>query len=445
MPKVYINQKTSRLYKSESGQQWSAVLIFGDEADITGPEVNGRLPVAVRGRGGYIRKDHLSPNPAFELYFIDVGQGDSTFIVTPGRKKILIDGGVNRRALGFLAWKYRLDKAESSVDIDLLVLSHADDDHLKGLVPILEHPRIRVHRIVQSGIATFQEGAFSTMLGDLDSSGTFLVTRHDRLAELAGLPLSSSFETWRNAAVTAGTTYSAVDSRVGALDIGDPKIGLDILAPRLGLLNGQPVFLWFDDKSHTINGNSVVMRLNYNKVSVLFSGDLNVPGAQHLMAEPGLAAKMDAHVLKAPHHGSAEYHPPFIEAVRPQISVISSGDDPDHGHPRASFVGGVGKASRSLSPLIFSTEIAAAFVETGETAEPAPEISLTGVDATTLEGVNFAALEGNAQARLLFKRRLHGMINVRSDGEALYAARRVAASYWWESYGPITPALRPAG
>ena len=64
------------------------------------------------------------------MYFIDVGTGDSAIVVTPGRKKILIDGGLNKRALGFLAWKYRLDKPNNLV-IDLLVLTHADDDHIK--------------------------------------------------------------------------------------------------------------------------------------------------------------------------------------------------------------------------------------------------------------------------------------------------------------------------
>ena len=37
----------------------------------------------------------------------------------------------------------------------------------------------------------------------------------------------------------------------------------------------------------------------------------------------------------------------------------------------------------------------------------------------------------------LFKKRLNGMINVRTDGKNLYAMRRVTAGYWWESYGPI--------
>ena len=75
-----------------------------------------------------------------------------------------------------------------------------------------------------------------------------------------------------------------------------------------------------------------------------------------------------------------------------------------------------------------STEIAATFVEVE--LPPAPP----GADP---------AVDADARARFLFKRRLHGMINVRTDGQALYAARRVATGYWWESYGPLTPAPRP--
>jgi beta-lactamase superfamily II metal-dependent hydrolase len=40
---------------------------------------------------------------------------------------------------------------------------------------------------------------------------------------------------------------------------------------------------------------------------------------------------MDAHVLKAPHHGSHKFYHPWLDAINPQISVISSGEDRDHG------------------------------------------------------------------------------------------------------------------
>jgi beta-lactamase superfamily II metal-dependent hydrolase len=54
------------------------------------------------------------------MYFLDVGQGDAAFVVTPNNTKILVDGGLRDRALGFLIWKYRLDITGNTVTIDHL-------------------------------------------------------------------------------------------------------------------------------------------------------------------------------------------------------------------------------------------------------------------------------------------------------------------------------------
>lgn len=432
----FINRRTSRLYENSTGRQWHMVLIFGDEVQTSGPAVDGRIKAEFRNRHGFIDEDHLSTQAALEIYFIDVGQGDSTFVVTPERKKVLIDGGQNRRALGFLAWKYRLDKDGPPIDIDLIVLSHADGDHLDGLIPIIQHPKIRVHRIVHSGIATYQSGAFATSLGDLDPTETYLTTLHDSLEALAGQNLSDSFDSWRQAIVDEGASYNAVDITSGSIDLGDSEITIDVLGPRLEVQNGNSVCRWFKKPDLTINGHSVILRMNYKDVSALFTGDLNTEGAEYLLEDPALALKMDTHIFKAPHHGSHKFHMPLFEAIRPQVTVISSGDLPDHGHPRAVFIGAVGLASRSTNPLVFSTEIAATFLESSDSAEPD--------EGLCLEELDVHETESNAIARRLFKRRLHGMINIRTDGKQLYAARRVASGYWWESYGPIEPAPRPS-
>jgi len=428
----YVSNKTTPFYKSSSGGNREMVLIFGDEVETNGPPINGRVKAEFRGRKGFISDNHLSNKPALEMYFIDVGQGDSTFIVTPNRKKILIDGGINKRAFGFLAWKYRLDKDGPPLDIDLLVLSHADADHIDGLTPIIRSPKINVRKIIHNGIATFKDGTFDTALGNLDPSEKYLVTRHDSLDDLGSFVLSDGFEKWRQAIVDERTPYNAVDSTTGSIDSGDLDISIDVLGPRLDIYRGKPVYRWFKDEAATINGHLVVLRLKYRDVSVLFSGDLNSDGAKNLLEDPSLSYKLDAHVFKSPHHGSHDFHWPFLQAIRPQISVISSGDDPDHGHPRAVFIGAIGQVSRSTMPLVFSTEIAATFVEAGGKEEQEADTELKGLDLQTPDA--------NSLARNLFKRRLHGMINVRTDGKNLYAARRVAAGYWWESYGPLPAA-----
>ena len=428
MATKFVTTKTTLLYENATGQARSMILIFGDEVTTNGGATNGRLPVKFRGRDGFITKTSLADTAALELYFIDVGQGDSTFVITPSGKKILIDGGANDRALRFLAWRYRLDQPANSVAIDLLVLTHADADHIKGLIPIIQHPRINVKRVIHSGIATFRSGAFATGLGDkvVSNGVTYLKTRHSQLSQLASSNLSADFTAWA-AAINAELTpskYEAVSWGTPPISLGDPDVNIEVLGPRLEPVGGQLVYRWFGDEAHTINGHSVVLRLTYKNVQVLLSGDLNIKGSDHLLSVPGLPSKLSAHVFKAPHHGSHEFSPAFLAAVRPQISVVSSGDDPDHGHPRAVFLGAIGNVSRSGEPLLFSTEIAATFKGAG--VPPSPTTATPGSPA--------------ARMRELFIRRLHGMINVRSDGSNLYAARRVDASYQWEAYGPVPSA-----
>lgn len=434
MTRRFITSKTSRLYEQTTGQKQHMVMIFGDELDVdlSGNAINGRRAASFRGRSGFVDVDHIGEEAPLEMYFIDVGQGDATFIVTPDRKTILIDGGLNRQALGFLIWKYRLDTPANSVDVDLLVLSHADGDHLKGLIPIIEHDQIHVKHVIHSGIATYKSGVFATSLGDRDSSGNFLTTFHESLSDLDAGDLSDDFAAWQATLLAEKLDYRAVDSEADITYLGDlfPELSLEILGPRFDY--DHQGYAWFGDPAHTINGHSVVLKLTYRGVSSLFPGDINIEGSKQLLADPVLRASLSAHILKCPHHGSHEFHPPFLEAVRPQISVISSGDGPDHGHPRAVFMGGIGRVSRAKEPLVFSTEIAATFTDTGETLDPA-EIDMT------LNDVDFAAADANEVARRLFKKRLPGIINVRTDGVHLYAARRVAQGYWWESYGPHDP------
>ena len=427
--KYIINNATSPLFKSPTGKSREMVLIFGDEVNTSGAPVNGRVPVEFRGRPGFIPENQLGDTPPLEIYFIDVGQGDSTFIVTPDRKKILIDGGINNRAYGFLAWKYRFDKGGPPVDIDLMVLSHADGDHIKGLIPIIQHPRVNVRKTIHNGIAVFKNNVFKTGLGNLDPSKKYLITRHDSINDLNGLALSDSFDAWYQVMVNEGTPYNAVDATTGLINIGDPKIMIDVLGPRLEVYEGKPVCRWFSAEAPTINGNSVVFKLTYGNITALFPGDINGDGEKNLLNDSSIASKLGAHVFKAPHHGSHDFHYPFLQVVSPQISVISSGDEPDYGHPRAQFIGAVGKASRSTMPLVFSTKIASNFIEVGEKDTQAPDAKLENLDTR--------ALGADSSARILFKRRLHGMINVRTDGKNLYAARRVAGASAWEAYGPL--------
>jgi len=362
MARRFLNKKSERFFFiNDNGERVSYVLIFGDEVNTlnqdgpSGPEWDA---IEYRTKMGEVKGPKWTNQRTLEMYFLDVGQGDAAFIITPANKKILVDGGLNDRALGFLIWRYRLDEATSPVDIDFLILSHADADHVKGLIRILNHPEINVKNILHNGIGVFKSG-FNTELGNITADDR-LTTLHDSTSDLDGFDLADTFGNWIDAVKNSGATYRAVDSSTGQFDIGDGDIELEIMGPILE--PGGNSLEWFDTKSHTINGHSVIFRLTYNKVRVFFSGDMNIDGSKHILSKLSNAAdRLDSHIFKTPHHGSHEFHQPFFDEIKPMISVVSSGDSPDHGHPRAVFLGGLGLSGRSKNPLIFSTEIAATF------------------------------------------------------------------------------------
>lgn len=437
MAKRFLNKKTHRFYfTNEAGEDKSYVLIFGEEVGTqTGAAPRGPAykKVKYRGRNGEWKEPSLTPKRSLEHYFLDVGQGDAAFVITPNNTKILVDGGLKDRALGFLIWKYRLDISGNQVTIDHLFLSHADKDHVDGLILLLNHPKITVTNIHHNGIGLFNS-PYNSVIGN--KANGKLKTIHSTLSDLDGEDLASGrgrvFEAWIDAVRVSGANYNRVDNTTGIFDIGDPDVKCEVVGPIIES-DGKSL-KWFSDKAHTINGNSLVFRLTYNKVRTFFSGDLNEKGSEHILNTQNGALNVNAHILKAPHHGSHEYSVELLNAVNPMISVISSGETPDHGHPRANFLGAVGKNSRGEEPLIFSTALAALFVDSGD-----PHAHDDGDNTTTMDGLDFAKSSANSTARQRFKKVLPGIINVRTDGEKIYVYRRVQQHYQWESYGPITP------
>lgn len=433
MAKRFTNKKNQRFYfQNENNKRTSYVLIYGEEVStLSGEAPSGDewTRIKYRGRIGEMKNPSLSTKRCLEMYFLDVGQGDAAFVVTPNNTKILVDGGLKERALGFLIWKYRLDEHNTKVTIDYLILSHGDSDHVSGLIPILKHPKIHINNILHNGIAVYSSG-FCTELGNVTKDNK-LTTLHSTLDELKGEKLSAGFAKWTKAVIDENCNYKSVSAADGVINIGDRTVQLEVLGPKREP-DGKSLS-WLGGKSFTINGHSLVFCLTHGRIRTFFSGDLNTKGSKHLLKDSTIKAKLDAHIFKSPHHGSHDYYQPLFDAIAPMITVVSSGDSPDHGHPRALFLGGVGLSGRGKLPLVFSTEIAATFVESHE------KISDEQTQPTIFGEVDYATAAANKTARLIFKKTLPGIINVRSTGEHIYTARRVMASYQWESYGPIEP------
>ncbi|HSH05536.1 MAG TPA: MBL fold metallo-hydrolase, partial [Anaerolineae bacterium] len=116
----------------------------------------------------------------------------------------------------------------------------------------------------------------------------------------------------------AGGTEVVVMEAGTAIDMGD-GVRLEVVHPAEGVRR--------DDR----NDNSVAMRLVYGELSLLLPGDAEAWG-EGQMVDSGY--QLQAQVLKVGHHGSAtSTTADFLEAVQPQIGIVSSGADNRFGHP----------------------------------------------------------------------------------------------------------------
>jgi competence protein ComEC len=224
-----------------------------------------------------------SPN-RLRVTVLDVGQGDAILIETPAGQNILVDGGPSGTRIA-----QALGRVLPAADrhIDLMVLTHAQDDHVSGLVEVAQ--------------------------------------RYDVGAALAG-PLegeTEAYQAWRDELVRTGVPLFTPQAGQ-QIDIGDGA-RIEVLWPQQNLLRGT-----VDD----FNNNSVVLRLVYGGLSFLLTGDLAADGEQALLDSP---ADLHATVLKVGHHGSdGSTTPAFLDAVDPSLAVISVGAENTYGHPSPS-------------------------------------------------------------------------------------------------------------
>lgn len=223
----------------------------------------------------------LKVHPVLQLHMLDVGQGDALLLTTAEQNHILIDGGPDNSVLEQLGnvlplfWK----------EIDLMVLTHPHDDHVVGLVPVLD--RLQVNAILLTGVEYGNDAYEALLQKALEKKIPVYTARAD---------LDFSF--------------------------GDTK--LDVLFP-FESMTGQEI--------ENVNNSSIVMRVTQGEHEIMLTGDAEQELEAQLV-EDGGDTILSADILKAGHHGSKTASTlDFLESVAPKLMLISVGLANDFGHP----------------------------------------------------------------------------------------------------------------
>jgi competence protein ComEC len=245
-----------------------------------------------------------------QIYALDVGQGDSSLIITPEGKSVLIDAGPPQAGDEVVA---ALRKREVR-SLDLAVATHPHADHIGGMRPVIEN--FGVKNFLDSG-QDYPSKEYERMLIALEKKGI------------------------RRIIAKNGMKFD--------LDSG---IKLEVLNPQ-----GKEQRIKQVRRGGSVeNANSIVLRLSYGNFSMLFTGDAETE-TEDLMMESG--EPLRAQVLKVGHHGSRyATSARFLEAVAPEAAVISCGSDNKYGHPARQTLDRLRKAGVKIYRTDLNGEIA---------------------------------------------------------------------------------------
>ena len=234
-------------------------------------------------------------------------------------------------------------------------------------------------------------------------------------------------------------------------------VAIRVLGPVQKQFNGKPALRSYSASNHSLNtnGNSLLLRLDFKRVRILLTGDLNNHSQRALLEDyTGNRIELQCDVAKACHHGSEEVSYEFLSAMRPAVTVISSGDNEGHDHPRPTIVAASATtgyleitSDRVVSPLVYATELARS-VNLGKPTKLTIDNPAPGAD-TVVDSADFAKLKVEAKVTkagdlnpttitksmvgtYIVAGLIYGLVNVRTDGETILCATLNEKDASWE-------------
>jgi beta-lactamase superfamily II metal-dependent hydrolase len=481
----YVSVDTTPLYAAATANKELLELLWGDQANVL-QAGTPRSKVRARGKTGFVSNAALGTESLLEVYFIDVGQGDGVLIRTPSGRHIMIDGGFKRASqptgkntADFVDWKFAKDYGLQQIHLDVMMASHNDADHYGGLWDLLnvdenaelDAKDVRVDALYHAGVAWWINPAGGERwLGPPSPDKKFLTQLMGKrpqvvaaLNEGANPRLQGEWAQFMKSVTTTKTIdgsptpiqrLSHVDGHVPGFDGSDGGVAIRVLAPFETKVGGQPALHRFGSAaSKNTNGNSLLLRLDYKRSRILLTGDLNTDSQRMLLDDyVGHRIEFQCDVAKACHHGSDDVSYEFLSALRPAVTVISSGDNEGHDHPRPGIVAASATtgyleiaADRMITPLVYSTELARSINlgkptrltitdAAGDTIIKEDELGTVTVDAkvTKAGDLNPTTVARRLNRTHIVAGLIYGLVNVRTDGKKILCATLNEKDNTWQ-------------
>jgi competence protein ComEC len=238
-------------------------------------------------------------NVGLEITMLDVGQGEAIFMKAESGTTYLIDGGsANVSKVG----TYRISpflKSQGVGTLNYAIMTHSDSDHISGLKELIELEQIVIQNLILPNIAVKDDAYFEL----------------ETLAKEKGIKIQF---------ISTGDVIMDGDIRMVCL---------------------HPIAKY---EAKSSNAYSTVLSISYGEFDMLLTGDLEKDGEVELTklfhnpeyrANYLISPIFDYDILKVAHHGSKySTSQEFLSLIRPEIALISCGEDNSYGHPHKELM-----------------------------------------------------------------------------------------------------------
>ena len=277
-------------------------------------EMQGYLQRTLSPSGIATPSSTVLDNAGLTMQVLDVGQADSILIYT-GEHSMLIDGGNNGDGEAIADYL----QSRGIENLNWVIATHPHEDHIGGLDVVID--RLNVENIMLPLVAHTTK-TYDDLLDAVEQSGAKVI------------------------APAVGDSYELGEAMITVLSCEAQD-------------------------EENLNESSIVLKLSYGEIDCILTGDAEVINEEKILAD---GYDISAEILKVGHHGSStSTSQAFLDAVSPEVAIISLGADNTYGHPHKETLEKLQSAGIQIyrtdqeGTIIFETDGKIYHITTGKT------------------------------------------------------------------------------